>query len=296
MNKIESIDQVKDALKKDGICFGVVNPNKYHEWKKELPNSVSKSSLVDFASNPYAFRWAQLEGEKRASSAMRQGSMLDCLVLTPELFAESYVVEDINRRTKDGKARAQALEAEGKQVVAPAEYDDLRRAAQVANKAIHAIAAGNEVLTQVAIWSRITELCGESLPAPLTVSGMFDILFTDGVQPHIVDLKSSSINLNSDEEVTRNICSFKYGLQAAMYCDLFRAAFGSDPCFSLLYLSTNKPFQTRQVHFSEGDIEVYRQRYLMRLLDFSECCASDFWGDAHLSDMFFSMPHWELNK
>ena len=47
-----TLERVQELLEKQGSAIGLVDPDEYHAWKKELPNCVSKSSLVEFMENP----------------------------------------------------------------------------------------------------------------------------------------------------------------------------------------------------------------------------------------------------
>ena len=90
-------------------------PEVYHAAKGEVERKlrcpvVSKSLLWDFMKDPYGSRWRAIQEVRKESEALRKGSLVDCLTLTPELFGELYVVEEVNRRTNAGKARVAELE------------------------------------------------------------------------------------------------------------------------------------------------------------------------------------------
>lgn len=299
---IESVDQVKDALRKNNVCMGLVHPEKYHEWKNILPNSISKSGLVDYMRDPYEYRWAQIEKERKrkagekeeVSAALRTGKLYDCLLLTPHLLEEQYVVEEVNRRTKAGKERADQLAAEGKEIITPEEMEQARRAVQQAANALKKIQGSGKLYTQVAVWARIKQLGDCKLAVPLTVSGMFDALIVSntGVM-QIVDLKTTSVALRDERDTQRNAYAYRYGIQAAMYSDLLTIATGVPPTtFSLLYVTTTEPTRTRHVGFSMEELRNSRNEYLSALVDYAEALSSDNWGSAELPYMTFTRPTW----
>lgn len=61
---------------------------------------ISKSLLWDFAKNP--LRWL-LSPEKEVTEAMKWGSLVDCLALTPERFKDSYKVQPESYSSKPEK-------------------------------------------------------------------------------------------------------------------------------------------------------------------------------------------------
>lgn len=289
---IDSIEQVKAALKEKRVCMGKVHPEAYHAWKKDLTNAISKSGLVDFMRNPYAYRWAQLNGVKKDSPAIRTGKLVDCLVLTPELLEDQYVVEEVNRRTNAGKARVEEIAASGRELVSPDEMAAARTAANIAMK--HIAELPGTKYTQVAVWARIETIGVMKLDAPLTVCGMFDLLSVDeNDRCKIIDLKTTSEDVSNRDALTRNIVNYKYATQAAMYSDLLRLATGEPPVdFSLLYLGMQEPHQTRLVGFFEADIDKYRGEYLLALERYATAAATDNWGSSMLPDFRFSLPAW----
>lgn len=81
------------------IVASNVDPEKYHAEPIDEGNKiirrgdpgfpVSSSTLRDFADCPRAWRDGKMTSE---SKAMRYGSLLDCLALTPDQFADRYVI------------------------------------------------------------------------------------------------------------------------------------------------------------------------------------------------------------
>lgn len=294
---ISSIEQVQAALKDKGVCMGKVNPKAYHEWKKKLPNAVSKSSLFKFMASPWAYKMATFTPHE-TTPAMRWGSLMDCLILTPDLFNESYVVEEINRRTKEGKARAEELEAKGVEVVKPDEMNEARRACNIARASLADLAKdGEQLAMQIGIWVKVCSLGAVKLAAPLTVCGMLDVLIHSEDSCRIVDLKTSSADITSEDDIVRNVMKYGYYMQAAMYTDMLALAAGHEvDGFSLMMQQSSEPYQTRHVLLEKSDIELFRTQYLLGLEKYAEACATDDWGAPQLPDIQITLPAWAKKK
>lgn len=301
MNNDEHVKSLVAAvcagLKENGWWSGQVMPEVYHAAKGEVERRmkcpvVSKSLLWDFMKDPYGSRWRAIQEVKKESEALRKGALVDCLTLTPELFEDMYVVEEINRRTNAGKARVAELEAAGKVIVAPEEYERARKVAMLARGVLESLGGYR---TQVACWALVDEVGGEALECPVVITGMFDVLPDEVVLP-VVDLKTTSRSIVDEREVCRNVAEFGYGIQAAVYADLCQLVLGEERGFRFLYVSTEDPIRLRWVRVDGCDIEMYRARYYAALRDYAHCWSEDYWGDAVLTPMVYEPPVWEVNR
>ena len=87
---------------------------------------VSSHALIEMTRSPLHC-WAKYldpaREDEEPTAAMRFGTLVHALTLTPATFADEFVLADaINRRTHQGKADHAALVASGKLVVSRAEY------------------------------------------------------------------------------------------------------------------------------------------------------------------------------
>ncbi|MCD8071132.1 MAG: PD-(D/E)XK nuclease-like domain-containing protein [Akkermansiaceae bacterium] len=293
MKTLTEAAQVREALRKQGFARGAVKPASYHAWKSQLGEPcVSKSTLIDFMRNPFKFRWEQEHGGKEETAAMRKGSLIDCLVLTPELFENLYAVEEINRRTKEGKAREAELLEQGKTILTPKE---LAEAQNIEDAAVRALTRFAPYGTQEAMWVRLTHVGSYELPQPVIVSGMLDVRPGAAELP-LLDLKTTSADLTSENELNRAMANFGYGIQAAMYVDLWQTCTGEAREFAFLFVSTDTPAQTRIVRVGEGTLELYRRRYREAIARFSECAENGVWGAQELPEIEYRPPMWEINR
>lgn len=294
MDTITTPEEVKETLLAQGFARGAVNPAAYHAWKSALGEPcVSKSSLTEFMKNPYKHHWQEEHGTKEETAGMRKGSLVDCLVLTPELFETLYAVDEINRRTKEGKAREAELMAQGKTILTPKEFAEAQDVAEAAASALERFAPYG---TQEALWVRLTHVGSYELPQPVIVSGMLDVRPGASELP-LIDLKTTSADPANAGELNRAMANFGYGIQAAMYVDLWRACTGEARGFAFLFAGTgSEPVQTRLVHMNDGTLEMYRRRYREAITEYSEACASGLWGARELPEMDYQPPAWENLK
>ena len=285
------------GLKGEGCWSGVVMPEVYHAAKGEVERKlrcpvVSKSLLWDFMRDPYGARWRAIQEVKKESEALRKGSLVDCLTLTPELFGDLYVVEEVNRRTNAGKARVAELEGAGITILTPREYDEARKVAMLARGVLESLGGYR---SQVACWARVAEVEGEALACPVVITGMFDALPDEAALP-IVDLKTTSRSIVDAREVCRNVAEFGYGVQAAVYTDLCQLVLGEERGFKFLYVSTEEPVRLRWVGVDAVDLELYRARFYAALRAYAKAWAVDYWGDAVLPDMTYEVPAWDMKR
>lgn len=178
IQKITDIQTVLDNLSAHGFCAGTINPKIYHDWKAILPNCISKSGLSDFVSNPYEFDFnKRFPAEREESKALRFGSLVDCLALTPHLFPELYHVSSVSRRTKEGQALLKELKEKGKTLIDPQEYESAIAAADNACATFRNEFGEDkypQTFKQCAIWMKLEKLWHIQLAAPLTICGMLD--------------------------------------------------------------------------------------------------------------------------
>lgn len=289
---------VMGGLKEDGCWSGQVVPEVYHAAKRELERRmklpvVSKSSLLDFMEDPYAFHWRQVSGEEEKSEALRKGALIDCLTLTPELAGDLYVVEEVNRRTNAGKARVAELDGAGKVIVSPEEYEAARKVGMLARGELEARLG--EYRTQVAAFIVTDEAGGEKLEVPVVICGMFDVLPIDEAFP-IIDLKTTSRSIVNPKEINRNMAEYGYGVQAAMYIDLALFGMGESRKFMFFYVTVSEPTRMRFVDVNMTDIELYRARYFDGLKAYAAAWKGDDWGSAVLPDMVYEVPAWDMKR
>jgi hypothetical protein len=312
MEQILSVDDVLAALKEKGCCCGVVNPDVYHAMKPMLEEALgvpvlSKSSLCDFMQSPYRYHWQQENGGKEKTASMALGSLVDCLVLTPGLFEDQYLCEEKKVAVKkDGtpyangmqdseqKARWEAAAAEGVTVIS---REQLQRGQDIAKCALahlehNGLRREESYVSQVGMWVYLTELDGEELVSPVVLTGMIDILPTDRAHAdELWDLKTTSVDVCSTVKLEYTMRDYHYGIQAAMYLDLYNLATEeARSAFTFLFVGTvGEPVLSRKVCLSAEVVDIYRAQYRKEVRNYCLAWKMNDWGTP-LLDTHMYMP------
>lgn len=306
MQKI-SYEDVKMQLQVEGCAMGAVHPVEYHAWKGRLAAELgmpvtSKSELADFAANRYAWKLAKEAGVRKSSPALELGSLVDCLALTPELYEEQYLCEPKRvALKKDGtpyangqqdpeqKAEWEAAAAAGKRVLTPEEYE---RAATIAGQAVaHLSKLGLEIgetcATQVGMWVCLEELGGVPLATPVVLCGMLDLVPVEGER--LMDLKTTSKEVANGQGLVYHAEDFAYGVQAAMYVDMYNLCMGAEVRreFSFLFVGTGEPVQSRELVMRADTLELYRVMYQDWVRAFAEAHATGDFGTPELEELVY---------
>lgn len=309
-------DDVLAALRKEGRACGPVNPGEYHCWKPMLESElgcpvVSKSTLADFGANPYKFKWEQENGVRKTSESLALGSLVDCLTLTPHLFAEQYLCEPVRvQLKKDGtpyadgrqdpaqRAEWLAKEEDGVHVITE---EQLARGKAIAEQAtLHlymmGLSPGETYTSQVGLWVYLTELGGQKLASPVVVTGMLDVCPTAGA---LMDLKTTSVDVSSAAKVGYTTEDFHYGLQAALYTDLFQLCSGEPkprPGFVFLFVGTSEPYMSRELRMGEDVLDLFRAEYQRLIRRYADCWTLDDWGDSILAPINYQPSAREFKR
>ncbi|MGN0869480.1 MAG: hypothetical protein ACI4O9_08175 [Akkermansia sp.] len=293
-----TFDMVVAALRERGSACGVVDPTDYHTWKRSLADEfgcpvVSKSSLCDFDDNPYRYRYNEIHGVRKECAGFLLGSLVDCIALTPKLFDVQYAVEELDLRTKAGRARRDELAALGK---VPVKQEDYDLACELALRVVdhlssmgwylHASSYPCNCWSQVGLFVYLSEIDGVPLASPLIVTGMVDICPDEG--DALLDLKTTRQDPSDSTALFYAMEDFHYGVGAALYLDLFNVCTGEERCrFGHLFVGNQLPAMSRTVWLGVSELEVYRRDYKAMLRRFATAAATDYWGDDQLPDAFY---------
>jgi hypothetical protein len=238
------------------------------------------------------------------SDSLEYGSLVDCLVLTPELFAERYAMQP-NTYLADGAKKndpqqekawnnnatfcrewkAQQKEA-GRIVVSAAEYEEATRAGRrlFANDQIAAFIDGS----QKQVWIKgewHDDITGLIIPAQCLIDlAEIEVPMT---RQRIGDLKTTK---NAAPLPWARWARFAgYDIQAAWNLDMFNQATGREiDIFEFILSESEFPYETaRRVAIDprtgdpeadEGSAIVSGRRQYRRMMeDYCQCLSKDFW-------------------
>lgn len=284
----------------------VTSPADYHASKDKFSHCISKSTLADFAVNPWKWRYNKLNGIKKSSAGYRFGSLLDTIALTPEQLHKLYLIEEkILGTNKDGSpskikqdpaqlARWNAFEASGGTIITKAEYEEANRAASIFSNHLrdeYGLVLGQTFRSQVAMYRRLRVDYNVGKATPIILTGMIDILPDDDTMP-IFDLKTTSTSVDDHRLLDRDLIKYKYGWQAAIYTDLYESIYGVRRPFSLLFVESSAPYVISEVRFDFDALDHYREQYWLAIKQYASCVATDYWPGAVLAPRHHEIPKW----
>jgi hypothetical protein len=233
---------------------------------------VSGHALIELARSPL-HGWAKYVDPDRAdeepTAAMRFGTLVHALTLTPETFADEFFLADsINRRTNAGKAEHAARAATGKQIVTGKEY----QAALQIVKAIkrHPVAG---TLFKVGEPEKILTVARE--PHRLPLKGRLDWL---NPQPAIVELKTATDA--SPAGFLRAVYRHGYHLSAAYYRMLVGRTTGTPEAaipHTFVVVEPRYPYAVAVYPSSERLLAEGRDLWETNLARFDECWMANDW-------------------
>ena len=250
-----------------------MNPSEYHALgRSDNPAEMwlSKSHLWKFGQSPFAWRFGP---PMVITDAMRWGSLVDCLVTTPELFGEEYAIAPFaDFRTK---AAQEWRDKETRVVITR----DMAQEATEAAKAMESHLARHGLQYAEPQKHAIREL--EVQGTIYTVKALADLVAVDAIH----DIKTTG---DIGERAIRNtIAERGYHVQGALYCDLF----GMEK-FSLHFQERNAPYRTRRVDLDDRDMHEGRAWYLAAIERWHECVTTDTWPGAELETLTGGLPAW----
>jgi exodeoxyribonuclease VIII len=242
-----------------------------HQAYFKMPG-VSSHALIEMGRSPLHC-WAKYidpnRQDEEPTPAMKFGTLVHTMVLTPETFSDAFVMADsINRRTNQGKSEYAALLESGQLAVTDKEC----RAALRIVKAIkrHPVAGP---LFNVGEPEKILTVAREPHRCPL--KGRLDWL---SPQPAIVELKTATDA--SKEAFLRSVYRYSYHLSAAYYRMLVSQTTGT-PEDAIPYIfavvETKAPYAVAVYPSSERLLAEGRALWETNLARFDECWINDDW-------------------
>lgn len=250
----------------------------------DLPNDayhasagISKSGLDYILKSPAHYQ-SYLNSPKESSLAFLLGSATHCAILEPTHMLERYVVADIDRRTKEGKALAKEVEDTGKEVLNLAQYDQvmgMANAVQKHPKAAELLANGFPEV------SCFEEYYGVHARARA------DWFRKDGI---IVDIKTTEDA--SPQEFARSVAKYGYHRQEALYRDLFTMAGETIHTFVFVVVEKKAPYAVAVYELDERSVEQGRRENENALMLYRECLATNIWHGYSDDIQQISLPNW----
>lgn len=255
--------------------------------------SISRSGLWLIESRSPAHYWATSplnpqRAQAEESDALALGSAAHALLLEPEEFHKRFAVrpEDLDLRTKEGRAWRAEQEAAGRTILTQSEWETLRgieRAIKDHPLARRALEASEPEVTLAAV----DEETGVWLKARP------DALPRDPAKlPFSVQLKTT-FDADPERFARLSVYGFGYHLGVALEIDLL-AALGWHETPNVLVVAVEKapPYAVSLVRLSDDAIAWGRYQYRRALRRFADCLASGRWPAYPEEVVEIGLPEW----
>jgi hypothetical protein len=227
-----------------------VSPLEYHSRLKLdrsnifSPDSYMSKSRLWELNESTLWRWRNAPEEKETTTSMTWGSLVDCMLLTPELTASSVIINPFaDFRSKAAQDLKKSATAKGQIVVS---VEDMRLAETAVAAVLGHPVAGPVVRNakkQVVLLGKIKDVQCKAL---------LDLV-PDG--PCLYDLKTTR-DL-TPRGISKAIHSFAYHIQAAWYLRLWNLCFPDQPKdrWRFIWQSNTAPFEVAVTELPAHDIE-----------------------------------------
>ncbi len=266
------------------------SPIDYHsrrlDRRNPLAGPISASELKLFAADPFAYPTARVQ----PSPALAWGSLVDCLLFTPDLVEESFAVSPFdNYRTKEAREWKAEQQDAGLDIVTI----DQREDAELAVKALRDHHVAGEILADAEFQVALFTTVGADLPA----KGLLDILpgVCSDYHDCIVDLKTTSVLLD-DDSLARQSAKLGYHLSAAWYLDLYRKLEGGRTRFLHIWQRSVAPYQVRVTELAPEAIEQGLLTMRQHLDAFGRAAAHNFPNPYATGIGTIDLPGWQIIK
>ncbi|MBE2293853.1 MAG: PD-(D/E)XK nuclease-like domain-containing protein [Phycisphaerales bacterium] len=231
---------------------------------QRLP-AISSHWLIEMLKSP-ADCWRKYLDPQRTTEepthALRFGTLVHCLALTPHQFEHEFIVADYERRSNAGKSRYAELVATGRTVVRPAELEKARAIAA----ALHADPDARTLLRGGKKERTIIQPRTNGL---LPLKARLDI--HQEARRQVVELKTTySIHV-----VETAIARYRYLLSAAFYQNMVK---GQSVVF--VFVQTAPPHDVVVIPMGREQLQEGREQWQTALARFDQCFRANDWPEA----------------
>ena len=256
--------------------------------------AVGHSGLVRIMRSPAHYQ-EYVSNPPEPTPAMQLGAAFHTALLEPERFDQTFVVAPkFDRRTKEGKAAAEAWEAEnaGKTALTVDQMAAIEK--MVASVRSH-VGAANLLVSGVPEMSGFWTDPDTGIPCKcrpdwvVTMEGRQDWITA------IVDIKTCRDA--SADGFARAIATLGYDVQAALYQDGIKAVTGRAVPFYFVAVETEPPFAVAAYKASDEVIEIGRAKYRAALQLLKWCRDNDQWPSYQPNGEIetINLPRWAAN-
>jgi len=242
-----------------------------HEFLNKRP--LSASSLKAFRKSPKHYIQYLTEPYK-TTPALIFGSLVDCLVLTPELYEKRFILmPKIDRRTKLGKIDYENFlkKAENKTVITEEQLENAKKC----KESLYSVQMSRELLESVKKIQIKLKWKSKGLP----MIGYADFESNTWGETFIVDLKTTA-DADPDNFI-RSAIKFDYIIQCGAYLDAYIKKFYQFPYFIFLAVENSEPFNV-SVNFCDNKFtELAKDELYGTLQVFKKCMDLNAWKQGY---------------
>lgn len=273
-------------MKMENVGLLCISADQYHSHP-----AVGHSGLVRIMRSPAHYE-NYLRNPPESTPAMQLGTAFHTALLEHDRFSQDFVVAPkFDRRTKEGKAAAEAWEADnaGKNALTAEQMQAIKAMAYI----VHCHAGATKLLAcglaeMSAFWiDQETGIECKCRPDFLSMSGE--------AVTGIVDVKTCCDA--SVEGFARAIASLGYDVQAAFYQDGLKAMTGRTISFYFIAVEKEAPYAVAAYKASDEVIEVGRAKYRGALQLLKWCREKNQWPAYQPGGEIeeISLPRWAAN-
>ncbi len=278
-----------------------VSPTEYHS--KLLCNRenvfsedswLSKSVIQEYI-NGSPFKWRYYPRQYKPTPSMTWGSLVDCLVTTPDEIGDVAVISPFDSfRTKEAKAwKEEALQA-GRIIVNATELQEAQKAANMIlkkNKDSAAIFKGAACQYMLTITAEQFRQAGVD-EIKVNIKGLLDVLPNGNF---LADLKTT--NDFSYRGFESTIQKFGYHHQAGLYLALWNLLNPDDQRDRWLFVwqDRNPPYEVAVTELNLADINAGKDGILQAIKDIQNHTERNYWPMKYEGEQkVIGRPMWAL--
>ena len=253
--------------------------------------AASKSTLDLVAQSPALVPWSRAAPEdEEAASQIDIGNAFEALLLEPERFAATYLVDTaLNKSTKEGKAEAAAVREQadeaGAAILTPKQYAQvhLMQRSALAHPVVASL-LGQRIAAQRS-WFWFDEDTGVDCKCRP------DVMLTG--RPVVADIKISG----QIDRFANSVHDYRYHVQAALYSDAYYWATGKPlKAYGFLAIEETLPHPAQLYVLDDEAMELGRRLYRRDLNTYAHCVQTGEWPSYADEPKTLSLPHWAINK
>lgn len=234
-----------------------------HDYQN-LPG-ISSHWLIAMLDSPAACWRKYLDPERPAeeqTAALRLGTLVHGLALTPRQFEREFLVADYERRSNAGKQAYAELTATGLTVVKPVELDKARAV-------VAALQASPEARKLLRHGKKERTIIQPRARGLLPLKARLDIHHE--AKRQVIELKTTW-NLAAAQATMER---YRYPLSAAFYRDLVK---GQSVVF--MFVQTREPFDVAVIPMERQQLQAGREQWETALARFDDCWRRNDWPEA----------------